>query len=290
MADADPAHASTTPPAATTTSTATPTRTATATRTAAPDGPDGPDGPASTPLYLRVAEALRQDLARGRIVPGSRLPSERELSRRHTVNRQTVRSALQVLRDEGRVVTDRRGTFAARTAGHPDRVTVLLARRQVFPGGAETHGAVVRAALSWEPPPAALAAPLALLPGEPTLVHRQVVLTPDGAPVQRAESRFSRHALAQIPELARYRRGDAARHQPDLRLLYHWMHRAGLRVTHRESVGVTRRGPGGGEGTAAGPARLVVHRVVNDQHGNALEITDIDFVAQEAALTYEFDS
>ncbi|WP_406859194.1 GntR family transcriptional regulator [Streptomyces sp. HUAS MG47] len=238
----------------------------------------------ATPLYVHVAEALRQELARGRIAPGSRLPSERELSRRHAVNRQTVRSALQVLRDEGRVVTDRRGTFAARTAEHPDRVTVLPARRQAFPGGAETHGAVVRAALSWEPLPAALATRLALLPGEPTLVHRQVVLNPDGTPVQRAESRFSRHALARIPELGRYRRVGAARHQPDLRLLYHWMHRAGLQVTHRESVGVTQ---GGNDGPAA---RLVVHRVVNDQHGHTLEITDIDFMAQEAALTYEFDS
>ena len=245
------------------------------------------DRPAATPLYLRVAAALRHDLVRGGIAPGARLPSERELARRHAVNRQTVRSALQLLREEGRVITDRRGTFAA-DAEHPDRVPVLLARRQAFPGGAQTSGTVVRAALSWEPPPVALAAPLALLPGEPTLVHRQVVLAPDGSPVQRAESRFSRHALVTVPELARYRRVGPSRHQPDLRLLYHWMHRAGLRVTHRESVGVTRRSAGG-EGTAAGPARLVVHRVVNDQHGNALEITDIDFVAQEAALTYEFD-
>ncbi|WP_418955520.1 GntR family transcriptional regulator [Streptomyces tritici] len=237
------------------------------------------------PLYVRVAAALRRDLARGAVAAGSRLPSERELARRHAVNRQTVRSALQMLREEGRVVTDRRGTFAAvAPAERSDRLPLLLARRQTFPGGAATPGAVVRAVLAWEPPPPALAAPLALRPGEATLVHRQVVLAPDGAPVQHAESRFSRHALERIPELGRYRRLDASRHQPDLRLLYHWMHRAGLRVTHRESVGVSR-----GDGPADGPARLVVHRVVNDQHGNALEITDIDFLAQEAALTYEFD-
>ncbi|MEU8530238.1 GntR family transcriptional regulator [Streptomyces sp. NPDC048629] len=252
------------------------------------------DGSAAAPLYLRVAAALRNDLALGRLAPGVRLPPERELARRHGVNRQTVRSALQLLREEGRVATDRRGTFAV-----PDELTdrrpVLRASRQAFPGGAETTGAVVRAALSWEPPPTALAAPLALMPGEPTLVHRQVVLTADGSTVQRAESRFSRHALVRIPQLAHYRR--VARHrrvandrqQPDLRLLYHWMHLAGLRVTHRESVGVTRQSPRG-DGSAAGPARLVVHRVVNDQHGQPLEITDIDFLGQGTSLTYEFGS
>lgn len=72
---------------------------------------------ADAPLYLRVAAALREDLAHRRISPGSRLPSERSLSMRYHVNRQTVRSALQLLRDERLVVTDRRGTFAAAGAG-----------------------------------------------------------------------------------------------------------------------------------------------------------------------------
>lgn len=76
---------------------------------------------AEVPLYLRVAAALREDLAQRRISPGSRLPSERSLSQRYHVNRQTVRSALQLLRDEGLVVTDRRGTFAA----GPDRKSVV---------------------------------------------------------------------------------------------------------------------------------------------------------------------
>ncbi|MFB8403285.1 GntR family transcriptional regulator [Streptomyces sp. NPDC055912] len=243
---------------------------------------------ADAPLYLRVAAALREDLAHRRISPGSRLPSERSLSQRYHVNRQTVRSALQLLRDERLVVTDRRGTFAASGAegGSEPVAPALTARRPSFPGGPRAAEALVRASLTWEPPPAPLTARLLLTPGEPTLVHRHVVLGPQGGALQRAVSWFSRAALTEIPQLARYRRGRDGRQQPDLRLLYHWMHQAGLRVTHRESVGV----PGLATTAAGGAARLVVHRVVSDQHGHALEITDIDFSAQSAAWTYEFSA
>ncbi|MCX4986362.1 GntR family transcriptional regulator [Streptomyces sp. NBC_00572] len=244
---------------------------------------------ADAPLYLRVAAALREDLAHRRISPGSRLPSERSLSQRYHVNRQTVRSALQLLRDERLVVTDRRGTFAAAgsaDAGEPV-VPALTAGRPTFPGGPRAAEALVRATLTWEPAPTPLAPRLLLTPGEPTLVHRHVVHGPQGAALQRAVSWFSRPALAEIPQLARYRRVRDRRQQPDLRLLYHWMHQAGLRITHRESVGVP---PGPTTTTAGGAARLIVHRVVSDQHGHALEITDIDFSAQSAAWTYEFSA
>ncbi|MFD3532407.1 GntR family transcriptional regulator [Streptomyces sp. NPDC058664] len=240
---------------------------------------------ADTPLYLRVAAALREDLAHRRISPGTRLPSERSLSQRYHVNRQTVRSALQLLRDERLVVTDRRGTFAA--AGGEPVAPALTARRPTFPGGPRAAGALVRASLAWEPPPTPLTARLLLAPGEPTLVHRHVVLGPHGGALQRAVSWFSRPALTEIPQLSRYRRDRDGHRQPDLRLLYHWMHQAGLRITHRESVGVP---PGPTTTAGGGAARLVVHRVVSDQHGHALEITDIDFSARAAAWTYEFSA
>lgn len=95
---------------------------------------------ADAPLYLRVAAALREDLAHRRISPGSRLPSERSLSQRYHVNRQTVRSALQLLRDERLVVTDRRGTFAAAETGGEPVTPALTARRPTFPGGPREIG------------------------------------------------------------------------------------------------------------------------------------------------------
>ncbi|MFE6223169.1 GntR family transcriptional regulator [Streptomyces sp. NPDC057854] len=257
-------------------------------RAGAGAGAEPPDG--EVPRYLRVAAALRDDLVRRTLAPGGRLPSERSLAQRYHVNRQTVRSALQLLREERLVVTDRRGTFAADgpaddglpPSGPP---SAPAAARPVFPGGSRAADALVRASLGWEPPPAALAPRLHLAPGEPTLVHRHRVLAPQGRELQRAVSWFSRPALDEIPQLARYRRTRSWGGRPDLRLLYHWMHQAGLRATHRESVRV----PAGAAGAAAGgAARLSVHRVVSDQHGHVLEVTDIDFSAQEAAWTYEY--
>ncbi|MET9379474.1 GntR family transcriptional regulator [Streptomyces sp. NPDC002992] len=246
-----------------------------------------PEQAAVVPLYLKVAAALRSDLADRRISPGSRLPSERSLAHRYHVNRQTVRNALHLLREERLVVTDRRGTFAA-SGEHGSAAPGLTAGRQLFPGGTETVAALVRASLAWEAPPAASAGRLGLVPGEPTLVHRHAVLSPGSAPLQRSVSWFSRPALAEIPQLARYRRARGIVLQPDLRLLYHWMHQAGLHLTRRESIGVPPMPPARTTGVGGGAARLLVHRVVSDQHGHALEITDIDFAAHGAAWTYEF--
>ncbi|MER8047751.1 GntR family transcriptional regulator [Streptomyces sp. NPDC094032] len=242
---------------------------------------------AALPLYLRVAAVLRDDLIQRRISPGSRLPSERHLAHRFHVNRQTVRGALQLLRDERLVVTDRRGTFAAEA---DQRGPAPAVPRRSFPGGPRAADALVRAALAWEAPPVALAARLSLAPGEPTLVHRHAVLAPSGASLQRSVSWFSRPALTEIPQLGRYRRGaERYQQQPDLRLLYHWMHHAGLRTTHRESVGVPQDPAGHlAEHPAGGATRLSVHRVVSDQHGHALEITDIDVAARTGSWTYEF--
>ena len=53
------------------------------------------------PLYRRIQAELRDDVARGRLAPGSRLPSEPELMARFGVSRATVRQALGGLTAEG---------------------------------------------------------------------------------------------------------------------------------------------------------------------------------------------
>ncbi|MEV5445877.1 GntR family transcriptional regulator [Streptomyces sp. NPDC052644] len=240
-----------------------------------------PHASTALPLYLRVAAALRDDLAGGVIPSGARLPSERSLVHRFGVNRQTVRSALRLLRDEGLVVTERRGTFAAPAAAPgPGRAAAAGSGLLDFPVAVAGADRVVEASVGWEPAPEGTAALLGLLPGEPALVHRHRVLGPDGALEHGALSRFSRYALAEVPELARYRRAEARPvRRPDLRPVYRWMHRAGLRLTRRESVGVA---------LPSVAAYLTVHREVYDQHGHVLEVTDIRFAPQSAPLTYEF--
>ncbi|GGO86501.1 GntR family transcriptional regulator [Wenjunlia tyrosinilytica] len=55
----------------------------------------------SRPPYLLAADVLRQEITSGRIKPGDRLPSARELEERFGIANMTVRSALRVLREEG---------------------------------------------------------------------------------------------------------------------------------------------------------------------------------------------
>lgn len=59
------------------------------------------------PVYQQVASALRDQIDRGGLAPGTLLPSEAQISGRFGVGRDTVRDALAVLRSEGRIVTVR---------------------------------------------------------------------------------------------------------------------------------------------------------------------------------------
>jgi GntR family transcriptional regulator len=72
------------------------------------------DAASPTPLYLQLAELIRQQIAEGRIATGDALPSERELSDAAGISRVTVRKGLETLLREGRL--SRRhgsGTFIA---------------------------------------------------------------------------------------------------------------------------------------------------------------------------------
>ncbi|GAA3398631.1 GntR family transcriptional regulator [Cryptosporangium minutisporangium] len=57
------------------------------------------------PLYRQLADLLRADIRGGVYGPGAAIPSEANLIERYGVARNTVRLAMEVLRDEGLVVT-----------------------------------------------------------------------------------------------------------------------------------------------------------------------------------------
>lgn len=68
----------------------------------------------STPLYLQLEETLLQGIHEGIFSPGSKLPTENELSETYHVSRVTVRKALQRLEDQQYI--DRKagkGTYVA---------------------------------------------------------------------------------------------------------------------------------------------------------------------------------
>ncbi|MDL2716978.1 MAG: PLP-dependent aminotransferase family protein [Acidobacteriota bacterium] len=61
------------------------------------------------PLYRTIADAIIRDIRRGRHVEGERLPASRDLARSLEVNRATVHQALQTLKREGWVETNKGG-------------------------------------------------------------------------------------------------------------------------------------------------------------------------------------
>jgi GntR family transcriptional regulator len=72
-----------------------------------------------TPLYVQLADILREMITSGELEPRSPLPSESYLQQEQGVARGTVRQAMGILRDEGLVVTiSGRGTFV--TVRDPD--------------------------------------------------------------------------------------------------------------------------------------------------------------------------
>lgn len=73
------------------------------------------DAESSRPLFEQVASSVRGDILAGRLVPGDRLPSAREVAEALDINLHTVLRAYQQLRDEA-LVDLRRGRGAVVSA------------------------------------------------------------------------------------------------------------------------------------------------------------------------------
>ncbi|WP_328558979.1 winged helix-turn-helix domain-containing protein [Streptomyces coelicoflavus] len=226
------------------------------------------------PLYRRVADQLLAELRDGTVPPGERLPGERRLAEHFGVSRETVRQALDVLRRDGLLSTDRRGTHVA-LPGSPGGSPAPL----VFPVGARAAEPRTgdRATVVWAPPPPEHAAALGLVPGRATLVHRYTSSAAGGNGRRTAVTSFSAVALAEVEELARYRdRADGVA-CAQLRRAYDWMRRAGLALHHRDTITLQ-----------PDTASVRVVRRVHDQYARPLEITDLLVDTRQDALVYEF--
>ncbi|WP_406186619.1 GntR family transcriptional regulator [Streptomyces sp. NBC_01006] len=221
-------------------------------------------GPAAAmPKYQRIAAALRRELERAAHTPGGRLPSERTLAARYQVNRQTVRAALQHLREDGLIVTERRGTRSAAV--------------ETVGGGSPTRPAVVRdqSRLTLVSVPPSLAELLGMRGGDRTLVHHRRERGPSGETLRDAVTYVCPGAVAGDPELARYRdRPEAAVRDEDLGPLHRWLERAAEQGRVAETLTMTRSS----RPAAAVPVcGLTVRRTLYDDRGRLLAVTDLAF-------------
>jgi len=88
-----------------------------------------------SPRYMQIADAIRRDL-RG---DGERIPSEHSLCARFKVSRPTVRQALDVLVQEGRLYRHAgRGTFSTAANGSDPRLRVIGSIDDMMALGDET--------------------------------------------------------------------------------------------------------------------------------------------------------
>ncbi|WP_051806824.1 GntR family transcriptional regulator [Streptomyces sp. NRRL F-2664] len=252
-------------------------------------------GPAAMPKYQRIAAALRGELDRAARIPGGKLPSERSLAARYQVNRQTIRAALQHLREDGLVVTGRRGSRPALptdvgptavdpTAAGPTAVDPVALRP------APRRPALTRDWVTVVTVPPSLALLLGMAGGDRTLVHHHRERGPAGETLRHAVTYFNPGVVARSPELAACRsRAGQARDQ-DLASLQDWLEQAAAGGRVAETITVTRTthppapaplsaaatayASGGASGPACG---LTVRRTVHAPSGLLLAVTDLAF-------------
>lgn len=90
----------------------------------------------SAPIYQQIAGQLLRKIEQGELVPGSRIPTERQLSEAYGVNRLTVRRAIQLL-DRMGLLSRRQG--AGTFVKHP-KIERQAARLISFTRGMQRRG------------------------------------------------------------------------------------------------------------------------------------------------------
>lgn len=151
------------------------------------------------PAYVQLVNILRRQIASGRFLPGDRLPSEAELCQSYQVSPMTVRRAINILSDQGVVVTAQgRGTFVkplelGAATFHlqqlqssyctEDVATVKLLEARTTPSDAR-----VARKLAISPGERVIyIRRLLLLKGEPTIYHREYLIYDPALPIVEAE-------------------------------------------------------------------------------------------------------
>ncbi len=233
----------------------------------------------SGPLYVKIADELRDGILSRRWLPGDQLPSEPQLCREYSVSRGTVVRAIEILLQEG--LAHRRqgdGTYVSRPSLHrqPGFLTGfsravrdqgrmpshrVLAVKMLSPAEAQQYGCGT-AALRLSR--------LRLVDGTPWAIHNSVI------PEQIA---------ARIPALTRD--GAEQLHAADFSL-HQSMEDAGILVDHADEL-LRARAATSEEaallGVPSGTALMAINRRAFDTSGRVVELVETSYVGD--SYSYE---
>jgi GntR family transcriptional regulator len=154
------------------------------------------------PLQVRISDDLRNQIKRGDIGPGEKLPTLAEIGRRYSVSEMVARRAVELLRQEGTVISRKGSGTYVREAINVRRYGIERYSRSVWGGASPrpilaaegaAQGKAVGQKSSTEqvPAPEVVAERLPdVEPGDLVYVRRRVT-TIDGVINQSADSYFS---------------------------------------------------------------------------------------------------
>ncbi|WP_042370523.1 GNAT family N-acetyltransferase [Streptacidiphilus neutrinimicus] len=150
------------------------------------------------PLYQRIADQIREEIAGGALLPGDRLPTEAEIAARWDTTRSTAVQGLKVLVNEGLIVSDRpRGHFVRNRRPMVYRPQAEFRKQPLSPEmdtfltqmaeeGREAEQQIEIAVIA---PPAEIRSRLQLAEGDLVVVRRRIRLI-DGVPYNTNDSHF----------------------------------------------------------------------------------------------------
>jgi GntR family transcriptional regulator len=247
------------------------------------------DRASDRPAYKQIADDLRQRITSGDITPGSKLPSEREMTGQYAASRLTVRQAVSVLRAEGLVDAQHGRGLYVRTRPPMERLgRARLPRppRQVDPGAFLADGDAMRrqpkeqGTISRGPVPQNLAEYFGVEPGTEVWILRRLMFV-DGEPMQMATSYLPLDLVVVSPI-------ERANGGPDE--IYQRFDRRGRGPVRFVEV-VSARMPMPDEQYAlklgAGVPVISIVRTAYDADGRAIEVEDTRLAANRYELKYE---
>jgi GntR family transcriptional regulator len=229
------------------------------------------------PRYHEIELALRRRI--GGLRPGDALPSDAMLCQEFHVSRMTARGAVQRLAQEGLVVrVPGKGTFVAQPPGFRQASNLLSFTTEMTRRGLEPSSRILRRGL--RPAREVEIARLHLRPGAEVVEVRRLRLA-DERPIV-LESTCLPASCADVVLEADLERGSLHQALVEARR---------VPTRGRATLGAEAAGDEEGEllGVEPGSPLLVERRLIEDQRGRPLELTESRYAADRYSLDVAFD-